>query len=73
VGLDNITSVEMVTHQVRLDLATLFLPLYCGLFLLGLYIVSRYRINRDDHSSNLQTLAGRSPQDVATSAAVLDS
>ncbi|MDK1023107.1 MAG: MFS transporter [Gammaproteobacteria bacterium] len=59
VGLDGITSVEQVTYEIRYNLAILFLPLYCSLFLLGLYIVSRYRIDREGHSSNLERLAER--------------
>jgi GPH family glycoside/pentoside/hexuronide:cation symporter len=59
VGLDGITSVEQVTNEIRQDLAMFFLPLYCGLFLAGLYIVSTYRISRDDHSANLAALAER--------------
>lgn len=59
VGLDGITDVSQVTREIRLDLATFFLPLYCGLNLVALYIVSTYRISRDDHNANLQTLADR--------------
>ncbi len=59
VGLDGITSVDDITREIRVDLATFFLPLYCGLYLLGLYIVSTYRISRDDHQNNLQILAQR--------------
>ena len=59
VGLDGINSVEQVTYEVRYDLATFFLPLYCGLYLLGLWIVSTYRISRDDHNANLAALAER--------------
>ncbi len=59
VGLDGITSVEQVTREIRMDLALYFLPLYCSLFLLGLYIVSRYRIDRRGHRDNLDSLAMR--------------
>jgi Na+/melibiose symporter-like transporter len=59
VGLDGITSIDQVTYELRYDLATLFLPLYCCLFLVGLYIVSRYRIDREGHSSNLAQLSQR--------------
>jgi glycoside/pentoside/hexuronide:cation symporter, GPH family len=59
VGLDGISSVTEVTYEIRRDLAMLFLPLYCGLFLIGLWVVSTYRISRDDHSSNLSELANR--------------
>lgn len=59
VGLDGITSVELVTQEIRLELALFFLPLYCSLFLAGLYVVSRYRIDRQDHRSNLDRLATR--------------
>lgn len=59
VGLDGITSLELVTDHIRLKLALLFLPLYCGLNLLGLYIVSRYRIDREGHGANLEQLSER--------------
>jgi GPH family glycoside/pentoside/hexuronide:cation symporter len=59
VGLDGVTSVDQVTYEIRYSLAALFLPLYCSLFLLGLYIVSRYRIDREGHSSNLERLSER--------------
>ncbi len=59
VGLDGITSVELVTREIRLNLALLFLPLYCSLFLAGLYVVSRYRIDRQGHRENLNSLAER--------------
>ena len=42
-----------------MDLALLFLPLYCSLFLIGLYVVSRYRIDRQGHRDNLNNLAVR--------------
>lgn len=59
VGLDGITSVEQVTSEIRMNLALFFLPLYCSLFLLGLYVVSRYRIDRQGHRDNLDSLAAR--------------
>ena len=59
VGLDGITSVELVTREIRVELALFFLPLYCSLFLAGLYVVSHYRIDRQGHRSNLDSLATR--------------
>ena len=59
VGLDGIKGVDQVTMEIRQDLASFFLPLYCGLFLLGLWVVSTYRIRREDHSANLATLEER--------------
>ena len=59
VGLDGISSFEDVTWQIRYDLATFFLPLYCGLYLTGLLCVSFYRIRKEDHDSNLAALAAR--------------
>ena len=59
VGLDGITSLELVTQEIRMNLALAFLPLYCALFLLGLLIVSRYRIDRQGHRENLESLAAR--------------
>lgn len=60
VGLDGVTSLDMVTDQIRFDLASFFLPLYCGLYFLGLVIVSTYKIDREKHSKNLQELSERS-------------
>jgi Na+/melibiose symporter-like transporter len=59
VGLDGITSVDDVTQEIRMNLATLFLPIYCGLYLLGLVIVSTYRITREDHDAHLAQLNAR--------------
>ncbi len=59
VGLDGVTSLEQVTYDIRLNLALFFLPLYCSLFLIGLYIVSRYRIDREGHDANLERLSER--------------
>jgi len=59
VGLDGITSVDDVTQEIRMSLATLFLPIYCGLYLLGLVIVSKYRITREDHDAHLAQLNAR--------------
>ena len=59
VGLDGITSLGDVTNEIRMDLATLFLPIYCGLYVLGLVIVSKYRITRADHDEHLQQLSAR--------------
>jgi Na+/melibiose symporter-like transporter len=59
VGLDGVTSVDAVTNEIRMNLATLFLPIYCGLYLIGLWIVSRYRITREDHNAHLQALSER--------------
>ena len=59
VGLDGITSLSDVTDEIRMDLATLFLPTYCGLYLLGLVIVSKYQITRENHDENVQELAER--------------
>jgi Na+/melibiose symporter-like transporter len=59
VGLDDIRSVEQVTQEIRFNLAVFFLPLYCGLFLTGLYIVTRYKIDRKGHVENLVELSER--------------
>ena len=59
VGLDGIDSVDMMTPELRVNLASMFLPLFCGLNLLALLVVSRYRITRDGHSANLAALARR--------------
>jgi Na+/melibiose symporter-like transporter len=59
VGLDGITALGDVTHEIRMDIASLFLPIYCGLYILGLVIVSKYRITRADHDEHIQRLSVR--------------
>ncbi|MCZ6501915.1 MAG: MFS transporter [Gammaproteobacteria bacterium] len=66
VGLDGVTSIVEVTYEIRFDLATFFLPLYCGLYLMGLIIVSTYRIDREGHSFNLQKLSERHEAEAGT-------
>ena len=56
VGLDGIRGVEEMTHAMRVDLATFFLPTYCGLYFLAIYVMSRYRIDREAHRANLEAL-----------------
>ncbi|MGD8832148.1 MAG: MFS transporter, partial [Pseudomonadales bacterium] len=57
VGMDGIKSVADMTDAMRADLASFFLPAYCGLYFLAIYLISRYRIDRDAHNENLATLA----------------
>ncbi len=59
VGLDAVTSIDQMTHAIRVDIALTFLPLYLGLCFLALAIVSRYGIDRAGHSTNLRTLSAR--------------
>ncbi len=59
VGLDGIASAEMMTTELRENLALMFLPLFCALNLTALLVLSRYRITRDDHTENLVALARR--------------
>ena len=59
VGLDGITSLDLITYEIRMRLALFFLPVYCALNFAGLYIVSLYRIDREGHGSNLEQLAQR--------------
>ena len=66
VGLDGITSFDQVTNEIRYDLAMLFLPVYIGLYLLALAIVSRYSIDRDGHNTNLHKLSGKEATDAIT-------
>jgi len=51
--------VTQVTWEIRYDLATFFLPLYCSLCLFAIWIVSHYKIDRESHQANLETLADR--------------
>ena len=56
VGLDGIKATADMTDTMRIDLASFFLPLYCGLYFLAMYLISKYRIDRDTHNANLETL-----------------
>jgi Na+/melibiose symporter-like transporter len=56
VGMDSVSSVVDMTMEHRVNLAMLFLPLWCLLNLVAIGLVSRYRIGRKDHESNLQQL-----------------
>lgn len=56
VGMDGISSVDDMTNTMRGDLASFFLPAYCGLYVLAMYIISHYKIDRDTHNNNLQAL-----------------
>ena len=57
VGMDGIGSVDEMTNEMRGNLAMFFLPAYCGLYLLAIFLISHYKIDRETHNQNLQTLA----------------
>ena len=57
VGMDGIKGVEDMTMEMRGDLAGFFLPAYCGLYFLAIYLISRYKIDREKHQNNLEKLA----------------
>ena len=59
VGMDGIQNVTDMTDDMRGSLASFFLPVYCGLYLIAIYLISRYRIDRDAHNSNLEALAAK--------------
>ena len=59
VGLDGIRQAADMTHAMRVDLASFFLPTYCGLYLLAIWLIGRYRIDKAAHNSNLATLGQR--------------
>lgn len=56
VGMDGIKSVADMTDTMRVDLASFFLPAYCGLYFLAIYLISHYRIDREAHNENLEAL-----------------
>jgi GPH family glycoside/pentoside/hexuronide:cation symporter len=60
VGMDGIKGVEDMTMDMRGNLASFFLPIYCGLYFLAIYFISRYKIDRETHQSNLDALAAKS-------------
>ncbi|MCZ6855403.1 MAG: MFS transporter [Gammaproteobacteria bacterium] len=58
VGLDGIGAQD-ITMEIRFNLAVFFLPIFCGLCLVALFFVSRYKIDRAGHNANLGALATR--------------
>ena len=58
-GLDGVRSVDQVTMEIRGDIATFFLPLYCSLCFLGIALINLYKIDRETHNANLAALAQR--------------
>jgi Na+/melibiose symporter-like transporter len=59
VGMDGIKTAADMTNAMRADLASFFLPAYCGLYVLAIYLISKYSIDRDGHNQNLAVLAGK--------------
>ena len=57
VGMDGIKSVDGMTDVMRGDLASFFLPTYCGLYFLAIFLISKYKIDREKHQSNLEVLS----------------
>lgn len=57
VGMDGIQSAQDMTMEMRGNLASFFLPAYCGLYFFAIYLISRYKIDRSIHESNLAKLA----------------
>jgi len=57
VGMDGIKGVEDMTMEMRGNLAGFFLPAYCGLYMFAIYLISRYKIDRETHENNLAKLA----------------
>ena len=60
VGMDGIKTVTDMTDDMRFNLASFFLPIYCGLYFLAMYFISKYRIDREAHKANLESLSARS-------------
>ncbi|MCZ6617274.1 MAG: hypothetical protein O7E57_04000 [Gammaproteobacteria bacterium] len=59
-----------ITNEIRFNLAIFFLPLFCGLCLVALIFVSRYKIDRAGHVANLEALATRHQTDITDSGGV---
>ncbi|MFT5209788.1 MAG: GPH family glycoside/pentoside/hexuronide:cation symporter [Flavobacterium sp.] len=57
VGMDGIKGVEDMTDVMRGDLASFFLPSYCGLYFLAIFLISKYKIDRETHQANLEALS----------------
>ncbi|MDG2277027.1 MAG: MFS transporter [Pseudomonadales bacterium] len=56
VGMDGIKTVSDMSEEMRLELASFFLPTYCGLYFFAMYLISRYQIDRKAHNANLEIL-----------------
>ena len=59
VGFGESSEISQVTRADRINMASLFLPVYCGLTLVSAAILHFYRIKKSDHEDNLRMLAAR--------------
>lgn len=59
VGMEDFRSELDMTYEHRVSLVMFFLPLYCGLNLVSLFVLSMYKIHRREHELNLETIAAR--------------
>ncbi len=62
VGMDSVQSVADMTNEHRMNLASLFLPIWCALNLAAILLVSLYKIGRRDHATHLEQLEDRRRQ-----------
>jgi hypothetical protein len=46
-----------MTDVMRGDLAGFFLPAYCGLYFFAIFLISKYKIDRETHQTNLKVLS----------------
>ena len=59
VGMEAFETAADMTQAHRIELTTLFLPIYCGLHVLGISLLAFYKIQKETHEQNLATLAQR--------------
>ena len=71
VGMESFVTAEDMTRDHRVLLTSLFLPLYCGLHATAIVLLMFFKIQKDTHEQNLETLEGRKQsQEVTASVAV---
>ena len=63
-GFDGITDVSQVTRVDRVNMSSLFLPVYSGITLISIGVLSFYRIRKEDHENHLELLASRRDQQI---------
>ena len=59
VGMESFVTAADMTHDHRILLTSIFLPIYCGLQIAAIVLLLLYRIQKHTHEQNLSTLADR--------------
>lgn len=59
VGMEAYETAADMTREARISLVFKFLPLYCGLHIIGILLLAFYKIKKETHEENLSLLSER--------------